>query len=247
MSKLHIMLALVTLAFVTLVGPRAAHADSTAVHSSYLKYAGKNYFRTGPNGITIGSYGEKKSPIGKANYLAWKANLPKATLDGATVSTEIATIDSEHTTEADFKTNLSGVKVVNTGAAVSYDSVKSEHLKLVHITVAENSIRDAANAASTALSDLEGYGSKARLVHEVFVVMEASTAESFTTSTSFSVSGVTGGGIEIKGTASGKTTRTTTVTLSPGTTFAYMLLKVEWNDAKTKITGTEDDQANSLN
>ena len=84
--------------------------------------------------------------------------------------------------------------------------------------------------------------------HEVFVVMEASLAESLAASGSLTLSGSAGiEGLKISGTqtvAAGKT-RTTTVTMSKGTTFAYLLLKIDWNHAglkKTDIEKLTDDQ-----
>jgi hypothetical protein len=71
--------------------------------------------------------------------------------------------------------------------------------------------------------------------------MEAKLAEHFQTSGSISVSG-TVGGVSADITASGGSQGSQTISISKGSTFAYLLFKVKkWNSGKTRIEDLEDD------
>jgi hypothetical protein len=86
-------------------------------------------------------------------------------------------------------------------------------------------------------------------VHQIFMVLHAKTAKRFNSSTSLALS-ATNGQVSVTAKGSHGSTGDLTLVLSPGTTFAYLLLKLKW-DAHLKknwkyIEGSEDDQQ-SLN
>ena len=120
--------------------------------------------------------------------------------------------------------------------------------RLVKLIVENGDMEKAIEDLPSTLDKLRSYGSDARICHELFAVMEASLADALTASGSLTLSGSAGiEGIKLSGTetVSGGKTRTTTVTMSKGTTFAYLLLKIDWNHSglkKTDIKKLTDDQ-----
>jgi hypothetical protein len=88
------------------------------------------------------------------------------------------------------------------------------------------------------------YGKDARIAHQVFIVMEAELAKSFTASTSFDVS-VNAGSIQVTGEGLVGTSGRKSVAVSNGSVFAYGMVKLDWDAhrAKNKTTivkGTDD-------
>jgi hypothetical protein len=227
--------------------------SSVVVKSNHLKYGGKLYFRGGAEDVLLGSYGEKKTPLTQQNYLEVQGTIPAAKLK-VRRATE-CTIDFANSDR--FVVSHSGVAegVINgvpVNASVSgnasVDFGSKGHLRLVKLLVENEDMAKALEDMPSTLDRLRAYGSDARICHEVFVVVEASLAESLTASGSLTLSGSAGiKGLKISGTQtmSGGKTRTTTVTITPGTTFAYLLLKIDWNHSgfkKTDIKRLTDDQ-----
>ena len=226
---------------------------SVAVKSNHLTYGGKQYFRGGAEDVLLGAYGEKKTPITKQNYLEVQGTIPASKLKVRT-ATE-CTIDFANSDT--FSVSHSGVAEgvidgVPVKASVSgtarVDFGSQGHLRLVKLIVENEDMEQAIEDLPSTLDKLRSYGNDARICHEVFVVMEASLANSLTASGSLTLSGSAGiEGFKISGTqtVSGGKTRTTTVTMSKRTTFAYLLLKIDWNHSgfkKTDIKKLTDDQ-----
>jgi hypothetical protein len=226
---------------------------SVVVKSNHLKYRGKLYFCGGAEDVLLGSYGEKKTPITKQNYLEVQGTIPASKLKvrSATECTiDFANSDPfavSHSGVAEGIINGVPVKASVSGNA-SIDFGSKGHLRLVKLIVENGDMERALEDLPGTLDKLRSYGNDARICHEVFVVMEASLADSLTASGSLTLSGSAGiEGIKISGTQtmSGGKTRTTTVTMSKGTTFAYLLLKIDWNRSflkKTDIDKLTDDQ-----
>ena len=74
------------------------------VTDSHLTFLGKSYCRGGAPEIEIGSYGEKKTPITKTNYLEVQGKVPATKLK----IKECVTVDSSYagTTEANLLANI---------------------------------------------------------------------------------------------------------------------------------------------
>jgi hypothetical protein len=226
---------------------------SVVVKSHHLTYGGKQYFCGGAEDVLLGSYGEKKTPFTKQNYLEVQGTIPASKLKvrSATECTiDFANSDKisvSHSGVAEGAIDGVPVKASVSGTA-SVDFGSKGHLRLVKLIVENEDMEKAVEDSPSTLDKLRSYGNDARICHEVFVVMEASLADSLTASGSLTLSGSTGiEGIKISGTqtVSGGKTRTTTVTMSKGTTFAYLLLKIDWNHSglkKTTVKKLTDDQ-----
>jgi len=107
-------------------------------------------------------------------------------------------------------------------AKITYKELTDNELKLVHLLIQPEDIKDAVNDSPKVLERPRDYGGDARLVNEIFVVMEARLAKSFTASASFGVEAAALG-LKITAKAGGSTQKSTEVTLSPNTTFSYPL------------------------
>lgn len=219
---------------------------NVSVHENHLTFGGLSYFRGNAEEVEIGSIGEKRTPLTKQNYLEVKDRIPVPKIDVAKAT--VAEIDFTKTSKSAFNTVVSalikGVPVKFNGDA-TFDKLRSGELKLVKLSVETNAMKNAANKAPRALKDLIEWGNDARIAHEVFVVMEASMANQFDNNVAVDLSaGVKG--LEAKVGGSGSGSGTTSVVLSRGTCFAYLLAKIDW-DAKqkknqTRIVDLDDDQ-----
>jgi hypothetical protein len=219
---------------------------NVAVKENHLTFGGVSYFRGHAEEVEIGSIGEKRSPLTKQNYLEVKDRIPVPKIDVAT--TTVVDIDFTKTSKSAFNTVVSaiikGVPVKVSGDA-TFEKLKKGELKLVKFSVSNNAMKTAANSSPQAINDLIEWGDDARIAHQVFIVMEAALANQFNNNVSADLSvGVKG--LEAKVGGSGSASGTTTVNISKGTCFAYLLVKIDWDAKqkknKTKIVDLDDDQ-----
>ncbi len=216
------------------------------VKDNHLNFNGINYFRGGSEEVEIGSIGEKRTPLTKMNYLEVKSRIPAAKIESTTST--IVDIDMTKTTKSAFNATVSaivkGVPVKFNGG-VTYDKIKKNELKLVKFSVSNNAMKTAANNSPKAIDDLINYGNDARIAHQIFVVMEADMATKFDNNQSVDLT-VGKGIVEASVNGSSGASGVTKVSLSPGTTFAYLLVKIDWDAKqkknKTKIVDLDDDQ-----
>jgi len=198
------------------------------IHNSHLNFAGVDYFRGNAPSITIGDYGKKKTPVFSQNYLEPQDNIPAAKMKIKQV-TEVA-IDFAKSSEADIKVNLNVAGAFKGGADAAYGSLKSGALKLIKLDMDLGDVADAVNSSPGVLNNLASYGGDARVAHQCFLVVSATEADSFKAGGTVSVAKL-GSSLAVTGGTSGGTT----VQLSSGTTYAYLLCKPDWNNGKTKV------------
>lgn len=219
---------------------------NVVVAENRLTFGGVSYFRGHAEEVEIGSIGEKRTPLTKMNYLEVKDRIPVPKINVA--RSTVTEIDFAKTTKASFGATVAaiikGVPVKFSGGA-TFDKLRSGELKLVKFSVTTEDMKKAANAAPKALENLIEWGNDARIAHQVFIVMEATLATLFDNNVTVELSaGVSGMEATVNGgsSASGGTK----VRIAPGTGFAYLLAKIDW-DAKqkknqTKIVDLDDDQ-----
>jgi hypothetical protein len=211
------------------------------VEENHLKFNGFDYFRGNSENIKLGSYGEKKTPLTKTNYLEVQATLPAGNI-GKIQTAMIVEIDYASTKKTDFFANINVGAVFGLSTDAAWEAMKAGKLKLVKLSIDNTHMTGDINNSPTALNRIRDYGADARVANQVFVVMNASTASIVTKSASLEVS-ASGNGIKLTAGVSGSGTSATSVTLSPGSTFAYGLLMVaDWSKGKDKIEKMTDDQ-----
>lgn len=214
-------------------------AFTAVVHNSHLTFNGKHYFRGSAESVYIGSYGEKRTPWLGQNYLEVQADIPAARLVVRSVTT--ATIDFTRSKAADVKLSLDVAGSYSGSVDTAYTDLKTGKLVLVKFEMRLGDVTTAVNNSPKVLENLRKYGSDARVANEIFVVMEATMAHEYTTSTNVTFSRDTG---VLKASADGNfsSSGSTTLTLSAGTTYAYLLCKADWNVGKTRVEKFIDDQ-----
>jgi len=232
-----VMFALISVVGVLLAAPPAL-GQGAVVKDNYIRYNGIRYFKANSEALTLGCYGEKKEPVTKANYLEVQSHIPFEKLKVKTAV--IVDIDFKQTSEKDFKANVVASSVggnVNT----AYDRLDKGELKLVKFEVELVAMKNAVNDSPRALNNLESYGNDARICHQVFVVLEATTATEIASSTTLGVT-VTNGSLVVTGKGKAGSTKDTTVTLSTGSVYAYLLCKIDWEKNGKKVEKLTDDQ-----
>jgi hypothetical protein len=156
------------------------------VKNNHLHFNGKNYFRVGSEDVQLGSYGEKKSPITQGNYLEVQSKILGERLK-VREAIEVD-IDTTKTSERELLANINVAAVFKGSAKTAYEDLKSQKLRLVKLEVDNEDMKFTANQSPNVIENLIEYGNDARIAHQVFIVLDAEMAHSFTSSTSFDVS-----------------------------------------------------------
>lgn len=215
-----------------------AFGQGAVVKDNYLRYNGIRYFKANSESVTLGSIGQKKAPITQANYLEVQSHIPYNKLKVR--EAVIVDIDFKQTSEKDLKANAIAA-ALGGNLETARKRFDEGELKLVKFDVELEAMKKAANDSPKALDNLDGYGKDARICHQVFVVLDAKTATQITSSTSLGVT-VTNGQLVVTGKGKAGATSETTVTLSPKSTYAYLLCKIDWEKKNKKIEQLTDDQ-----
>lgn len=216
---------------------------ATNITEHYFEYGALKYFRGNAHLMEIGTYGEKKDPIGAKAYIDPESKVQREHLVNRVNKGKPVAVNWGQTTKAEVEVNgpvpVFGLNV-NVAASFNYEKIKSADLKLFNLSIDEGPLKTMLNKdASGARNYLAGEGNDGRIVSEVWVVMEAELAEQFDTSGSVEVSAK---GVDLNVTARGGKYGTQTITLSKGAVFAYKLHKVkDWNKDKTQIEDMEAD------
>ncbi|BET67812.1 hypothetical protein ASA1KI_27300 [Opitutales bacterium ASA1] len=211
----------------------------------YFEHNNRKYFRGNAENVELCSYGEKKDPIGPNAYLDVENRIQRELVAPKVKALGTVAIDWAQVSKVDGgakgQVNAFGVKGER-AAETSIGVAEKGNYKLVGFAVDAGPLRVLLNTeADGARNFLEREGNDGRIVSEIWVVMEAEYSSAFSISASYSVSAsVVGVGLDI--TASGTSAGTKKITLSAGSTFAYLLHKVKkWNKGKTKIEDLEAD------
>ena len=120
-----------------------------------------------------------------------------------------------------------------------YSKAKSAKLELINLSIDEIPLIRVLNDAPVARDFLAKEGSDGRVVSEYWIVVEAALAEAFEASGSAGIA-VKAFGNQANLTIGGGKHGSQTVTMSPGTTFAYKLHKVsQWSKGKESVEAVE--------
>ncbi|MBI2392106.1 MAG: hypothetical protein HYV09_21115 [Deltaproteobacteria bacterium] len=236
-------LAVAALVAASLYALPAFAGDVKVTKGALVIDGGQRFFRGKATDIALGSYGEKKTPVGQIPYLAIEKTLSPGVLGKVPIKiTGPIAVDWSKVSSSDISAGVSFLKKGGGKGSLTIDAAKGAKLVLVKFSIAEGDLKDLLNKHATDSRDyLKKEGGDGRVVSEVYVAMEAELASSVTTGGSVSASG-TSNGLQIEVAASGSSTTTTKVTLPPDTTFAYLLHKVKkWSNKV--VDDMEDDRA----
>ena len=218
---------------------------ATDMTKHYFKYGTLKYFRGNAHNIRIGSFGEKKDPIGPKAHLDVEGTVKSKHIDSRIKYNTTADITWNQAPRAEVEVNgdLKFFSLGRKGAlSGSYEKAKKADLKLVNFAIDEGPLkRMLNNDADIARNALADEGKDGRIVSEVWVAMEAELAEHFSVYGSTSAA-VKAAGSSLDVTVTGGRHGSQTITLSEGTTFAYKMHKVkDWTKGKKRIEDMEAD------
>lgn len=216
---------------------------TTKVTDNFFQLGTLKYFRGNAHLLELGTFGEKKDPIGARAYIDPQGRVQRSHLASRASTGKPMAIDLSRVSEADLGvTGSIPVFGLNLNVAASWGQkrVSTAKLKVYSVSLSEgrliNMLNNDAGAARRFLAD---EGRDGRIVSEVWVVMEAELAQRFESSTSV---GLKADGSKLELTASGGREGSVAITLSEGSVFAYKLHKVkQWNKGKTAIEDMEAD------
>jgi hypothetical protein len=232
---------------------QSAHAEEVGLTTSYFKFSSIRYFRGKAENVSLGSYGPKKEPITSTNYLSVDGRITASLLDSK-AKIQVAKPVEVHwnqytkaTVEADKKVMAFGIRAEK-AHEVGFVDLDTANLRLVKLYSDNGNMKATLNASKGAINSLRINGSDGRVVSELWVVMEADLASFFAAAGSIEVKASgSPGGVKVKANESKSvaTSKSYTIELSPGSTFAYLLVKVKkWNDkSQTRVEQTEDDMS----
>lgn len=215
------------------------------VKDNHITFLGSRYFVANASTVSLGSLGEKATPIFGQNKLEVKTRVPVPRLANRVQVVPPVELDTKRSTRAEFEAAVSGtVKAVEFEGSKRdmYEALADRHLKFVQLFVMEEEMREAVNASPQARDRLADYGADGRIAHQLFVVMEARFASSFAAARSYSVSANGLGIVSVKAEGEQVVRGQDTVTLSPGTAIAYLLLKPHWNRERSRVDRTTVDE-----
>lgn len=217
----------------------------TKITKHHFEYGTVKYFRGKAENVQIGSYGEKKDPIGAQAYLEVQSKVKVDHLKDRVKYVTTTSVDWDKTSAGEVMVNgtLKYFGLSAKGAqSGSYEKTKSARLKLAKFAINEGPLKTMLNKdANGARNFLADEGNDGRIASEVWVLMEGKLADHFASAGSVSASvGKDGTTLDI--TASGGSHGSQTITYAPGTTFAYKLHKVKkWGKGKETIEDLEAD------
>ena len=209
---------------------------ATQITENYFEFGNQKYFRGNAHLVEIGTYGEKKDPIGARAYLDPQSKVQTEHLESHVKTGTVATVDWGETTKADVEVNgllkffgLNG-KIDTNG---TYEKVKNAHLKLANFFILEGPLTRMLNTnADGARHYLADEGDDGRIVSEVWVALKPSWPNTLAR-TARARCPPKPKERNWKLPSAGGKYGSQTITLSQGTTFAYKLYKVkDWNQGQ---------------
>jgi hypothetical protein len=216
---------------------------TTKVTENFFEFGNLKYFRGNAHLLELGSFGEKKDPIGAKAYVDPQGRVQRSHLANRASTGRPLHIDLSRVSEKDLGATGS-IPVFGLGLklAASWNHRRSStaKLKVYSVSLSEGRLTNMLNTdADAARRFLADEGRDGRIVSEVWLVMEAELAEHFESSAAVDLKA---DGPKLELSAGGGRHGSTTITLSEGSVFAYKLHKVKkWNRGKTAIEDMEAD------
>lgn len=218
---------------------------STKITEHYFQYGTQKYFRGNAHLVELGAHGEKKDKLGPKSYLDPSGKIKASLLAERPIMESSLDIDWSEVNKADLEA-VANLKFLGLGRkhAVSFDykKAKSAKLKLLNFSIAENPLtRCLNNDANVVRNAMADEGKDARIVSEVYIVVEAELAEYFDNYYGSSNRWeAMGSSLDVN--VSGGKIGNSAITIGPGTAFAYKLHKVKnWSKGKEQIENMEAD------
>jgi len=220
--------------------------ENVAIREGYITFGDVHYFTLNANKVSLGSYGKKtKITFGDnkgQHQFEVKGQSPAPRFEGRIKIVLADGMETDPSSQGKFMKMAGSLRAIGFDGSPNaiYDELAHNRLKFVLIYVEENAMLKVITDFKL-MDKLELLGSEVRVVHQLFVVMEAEFAASFSGGTKHNVSIDPSGFMTIKA-SGGKTVQDKdTLTFSPGTCFAYLLLSLDWDQKRTTILKVDTD------
>ena len=222
-------------------------ASNIDIKDNYFKYNNYRYYRNRAEDVEFTSFGDKRTPAAGPHYLNVQGKIKAGTIQKYGLLKTVPSGDIAWSTykQSDVGAALSyfefGGKVAG---SINYNRLDTGHIVLLKLYMNDNKMINTINHASKCLDTLDKEGGDARIASAVWVVMEAELATYFQNTTTFAVS-ASSGALTIQAQGSGGKSGWQTITLTPGTTFAYDLEKVnKWGPLHDSVEKLRNDPQN---
>lgn len=217
----------------------------TSITQYRFETGGMSYFRGNAHLVELGTYGQKKDPIGAKAYVDPQSKVTADKLASRVKVGKPVKIDWSKVSKVDLEAEgvLKFFGLGKKGAAsFTHEQARTAKLELLNFSISEGPLQQLLNTdADGARGFLADEGDDGRIVSEAWVVVSVELGQHFATHAAASA-GVKAFGSSLDVSVSGGQQGTQTITLSAGTTFAYKLHKVkDWNKGKTQIENMEAD------
>jgi hypothetical protein len=214
------------------------------IRDNHLHFNGVNYFRGHAEEVLLGDVGEKCTPATQTNYLAVQGGVVRKNLQ--IHSTSVVTLKGAAIGSADIGIGIDVPGMGKLSAGSVANALVSGELSLLKLSVLPAKLWGLVNDNPTkALQPLKAAGSGGRMVHQVWVLLAAKTAAVVNSATGFEI-GTSGSAMTLKTSGGVGGSAGTSLTLSPGSTFAYLLLNPVWDARQqknwTRVVDAKDDQ-----
>ena len=240
--RLHIVRTII-LAGAVLALPTVAMADAV-IKKNHMKVNGLRYYKANAHNVTLGDWGDKKTPVTQANYLEQKGSF-KSAVKAVTVSR--FKMSQAGATQANV---IGNVKVPALGLGLSgndlFKKLKSGQYEFMEIAIRNKvqKFRNDANKQKGKINQLK-QSDKHRIVSSIIVVISGSEAQKMGLSHQGKFNG-TWNGVKLVVQSDVKSVSARTYTPGAGNVYAYMLDKITWDQKKKskrkKIMDLDHDQ-----
>jgi hypothetical protein len=206
--------------------------SEAAVFDNRIVFNNRAYYRTGSESVTVGAVGEKRTPITKPNWLEVKDRILASKLKVRTVGP--IGIDTQRTDKREFAASVSpamlpaGVKVEH-----AYEALRTAQLSLLYVEVDTDAMLRAINQSEHLREKMKDWGDDMRVCVGGFVIVDAKTTKTFSSSTSVQAD-ITAQGITVTPELTVGSSGGSAVTWPRGMLLGYMLSKLEWNEGNPK-------------
>jgi hypothetical protein len=221
--------------------PKEKDMKRIDIDSNHVTFDNVRYFTRAADKVRIGSLGEKLTPIFGVNGLDPKDLLAIPRLQRVKAAAVAIGQDgvSKNAFDGSVMALVSGVPTSLSGS-VATERARQDQLRLMHVYVLIRDLIDALNASSDALGELRRYGNDARVVSDCLFLIEGQETTSFQTDVDVRAEA---GAAPLDVTLHNDHAQSGTVTVKYDhrVNYAYLLQKIEWNDAKTKVVDLKSD------
>lgn len=202
------------------------------IHDNNLQFNGQRYFRVGSQSFRIGVIGEKRTPLGKGNYLDVSDGLKDGSVKVR--KTGPIQVDVQRSSKAGFLANFKALKLFDIGSAeAAWERMVSRELVLCYVEADERALVRAINDRPRLLDSLRRWGRDARIGNAAFFALKAVTAKSFVASESAEAE-FTAHGLTVRPEVQAQQSGQTSIELPPEAVVAYAMGIPEWSDKNPK-------------